>query len=335
MYQHFAVDADDIVMASSGNSYSKTTVVRKQDLPLVMNTSVIRFKPGKSTEYGYLWSFLNSWIFKDQIDLMITGGAQPNFGPYHLKREFVPFPPLPEQRAIAGALGDVDALLGVLTQLIAKKRDLKQAAMQQLLTGKKRLPGFKGNWETKRLGDVATFFSGGTPSTAVADYYSGDIPWINSGDLNQAYIREVTGRIAKQGLENSAAKMIEPNTLLIALYGATSGVTAVSKIKAAINQAVLAMIPHRDDTTFLYFKLVFLRDWLITTYTQGGQPNLSGDIIKSIELLMPPPKEQTAIAEVLSDMDAELAALEQRLAKTRDLKQGMMRELLTGRTRLV
>ena len=128
--------------------------------------------------------------------------------------------------------------------------------------------------------------------------------------------------------------MVEADTLLIALYGATSGVTAISKIRAAINQAVLAIVPRCENTTFLFFKLRLQKDWLISIYTQGGQPNLSGNIVKSLELSLPPLTEQTSIAEVLSDMDAELAALEQRRDKTRLLKQGMMQELLTGRIRL-
>jgi type I restriction enzyme S subunit len=129
--------------------------------------------------------------------------------------------------------------------------------------------------------------------------------------------------------------MIEPNTLLIALYGATSGVTAISKIGAAINQAILAIVPHQASTTFLYFRLTLMKDWLIATYTQGGQPNLSGDIVKSVDLLLPPGPEQAAIAEVLTDLDAEIAALEQRREKTRVLKQAAMQELLTGKTRLI
>jgi type I restriction enzyme, S subunit len=142
-----------------------------------------------------------------------------------------------------------------LDRLIAKKRDLKQAAMQQLLAGQTRLPGFNEEWEVKRLGSVATCFSGGTPPTEIAAYYGGDIPWITSGDLNKGYITDVEGRITKAGLANSAAQLVKANTLLVALYGATSGVTAISKIHAAINQAVLAIIPRQDITSFLYFKL--------------------------------------------------------------------------------
>jgi type I restriction enzyme S subunit len=248
----------------------------------------------------------------------------------------IPLPPnKAEQEAIVEVLGKADALIECFGRLLAKKRLLKRGVMQKLLTGKRRLPGFSGEWETRRLGDIATFFSGGTPSTAVADYYAGDIPWITSGDLNQSYIRDVRGRISKSGLENSAAKMVEANTLLIALYGATAGVTAISEIRAAINQAVLAIVPRFDDTRFLYFKLSYLKDWLITTYTQGGQPNLSGEIVKSVELSMPSLGEQVTIAALLSAMDAEIALLEAQLGKYRQIKQGLMQNLLTGRIRLV
>lgn len=139
MYQHFAVDPDDIVMASSGNSYGKAAIVRKQDLPLVMNTSVIRFKPLKNLNYHFLWIFLNSDSFKEQIDLMITGGAQPNFGPFHLNKIELCIPSIEEQTAIATLLTDMDNEISQLQQRRHKTQALKQGMMQQLLTGKIRL----------------------------------------------------------------------------------------------------------------------------------------------------------------------------------------------------
>ena len=285
---------------------------------------------------------LTSWFYyyfahKDITQYLTRQGA----GRYKLTKNTLTqipcaLPPTKaEQTAIAAALSDADAFISILEKLIAKKCNIKQGAMQELLTGKKRLPGFSGKWEVKKLGEIAIFFSGGTPSTSIASYYGGGIPWITSGDLNKGVIYEVDGRITNQGLENSSAKMIEENTLLIALYGATSGVTAISKIRAAINQAVLAIIPRTDNSTFLLFKLGYLKNWIIKTYTQGGQPNLSCDIIKSIEVTLPHITEQTAIAQILSDMDAEIEALEQKLNKYRQIKQGMMQELLTGKTRLV
>ena len=140
MYQHFEIDENDIVVASSGNSYCKTAVIRKQDLPLVMNTSVIRFKPKENLDYKLLLIFLKSTLFKDQIDLLITGGAQPNFGPAHLRKVHIMLPPTKEeQSAIANILYDMEINIEELFFKKAKYQDIKQGMMQELLTGKTRL----------------------------------------------------------------------------------------------------------------------------------------------------------------------------------------------------
>ncbi|WP_410481345.1 restriction endonuclease subunit S [Pseudomonas plecoglossicida] len=284
---------------------------------------------------GFYCQYFNSDQGRAAFKVIETGTTMKHLNVGDMVRLLVPSPPLDEQQAIATALFDMDALISGLEQLIVKKIDIKQAAMQQLLTGRQRLPGFSGAWSSRRLADICYVYSGGTPSTSNSEYYSGNIPWITSGDLNKRYITEVSGRISELGLSNSSARIVNANTLLVALYGATAGVTAISKIKAAINQAVLAIIPSRGDVSFLYFKLSYLKDWIIATYTQGGQPNLSGAIVKSIEMLLPEMEEQIAIASILSDMDAELAALEARRDKAIQLKQAMMQELLTGRIRFV
>ncbi len=325
----------DILVNLVGASIGRSCQIKEDLGEANVNQAVAVFRVSEGHFSDYLAFYFQAPATIERILGMQVDAARPNISLSDLRRFPIPIPPLPEQLAIAEALGDVDALLGALDRLIAKKRDLKQAAMQQLLTGKTRLPGFLGEWEVKRLGDVATTFSGGTPSTAVPSYFTGDIPWITSGDLNMEYITSVQGRISEAALLSSAAQMVEVNTLLIALYGATSGVAAISKIRAAINQAVLAIVPREDSALFLYFKFRSIQDWVVATYTQGGQANLSGEIVRGIQFPMPPLPEQTAIAEVLSDMDAEIAALEQRREKTRALKQGMMQELLTGRTRLV
>jgi type I restriction enzyme S subunit len=140
MYRHFEIDENDIVVASSGNSYGKVSVVRKQDLPLVMNTSVIRFKPSPKIGYKYLLIFLKSYLFKDQIDLLITGGAQPNFGPAHLNKIKIISPKsLTEQTRIATILSDMDTELEALETQLSKAKQIKQGMMQELLTGRIRL----------------------------------------------------------------------------------------------------------------------------------------------------------------------------------------------------
>ena len=337
--QHKLINGDVLFNTRNTLDLVGKVAIWRDELPLAYyNSNLMRleFDPQQVCSTGYANATLNS---AGAIAILrgLATGTTSVAAIYTRDLLDIPFisPPLPEQEAIATALGDADALIESLDKLIAKKRQIKQGTMQELLTGKRRLPGFSGEWETKRLGDIASCFSGGTPPTEVAAYYCGEIPWITSGDLNKEYITEVEGRISHAGLTNSSAQMIEANTLLIALYGATSGVTAISKISAAINQAVLAIVPHHNNTVFLYFKFRLLKDWLISTYTQGGQPNLSGDIVKSVELSLPPLPEQAAIAEVLSDMDAEIVTLEARLVKAQLVKQGMMQELLTGRIRLI
>ena len=203
-------------------------------------------------------------------------------------------------------------------------------------------PGFKQTevgvipteWDAASIGQFSTCFSGGTPSTSNPRYYGGDIPWITSSDLNRRRVSEVAGRITDDGLANSAAKFVTQGTLLMALYGATAGVCAISEIRAAINQAVFAIVPHGVITEFLFQTLTLRKDHFIKAYTQGGQPNLSGEIVKSFSIPIPPLPEQHVIAATLSDVDALLDRLYRLIAKKRDLKQAAMQQLLTGRTRL-
>lgn len=250
----------------------------------------------------------------------------------------VDVPPLPEQRAIAKVLSDVDALLGGLTRMIAKKRDLKQATMQQLLTGQTRLPGFSGEWEVKRIGEFTDCIAGGTPSTKIAEYWNGAIPWMNSGELNLKQVYAVEGRITEAGLANSSTKMIPAKCVLIGLagQGKTRGTVAINHFELCTNQSIAAVFPNESFIPeYLYYNLDNRYDELRELSTgDGGRGGLNLRIIKAISLPFPAVAEQTAIAAVLSDMDAELAALDTRLTKTRALKQAMMSELLTGKTRL-
>lgn len=140
MYEHFEIEENDIVVASSGNSYGKVAVVRKKDLPLLMNTSVIRFKPLKELDYNFLLTYLKSNQFKNQIDLLITGGAQPNFGPVHLNKISINLPPTKEEQTrIATILLDMENEILALETKLEKYKKVKLGMMQNLLTGKIRL----------------------------------------------------------------------------------------------------------------------------------------------------------------------------------------------------
>lgn len=255
-------------------------------------------------------------------------------------REFrLPVPAVAEQCAIAKALSDVDGLLGTLEALIAKKRAIKQAAMQQLLTGKTRLPGFSGEWETKEIGDFADCTAGGTPSTSVAAFWGGAIRWMNSGELNHKQVTEVSGRITSAGLANSSARLLPERCVLIGLagQGKTRGTVAMNLVTLCTNQSIAAVLPNSGFVPeYVYFNLDARYDELRELSSgDGGRGGLNLKLIKGLRMPFPTVQEQTAIAAVLSDMDAEIAALEARRDKTRAIKQGMMQQLLTGRVRLV
>jgi type I restriction enzyme S subunit len=268
-----------------------------------------------------------------------TGTTMKHLNCGDMKRLTLPSPPIGEQRAIATALSDVDALIAKLDQLIAKKRDLKRAAMQQLLTGKTRLPGFSGEWEVQKIGDFASCTAGGTPSTRVASYWGGSVRWMSSGELNLKYIGEVEGRITQAGLHNSSATMLPARCVLIGLagQGKTRGTVAMNLVELCTNQSIAAVLPTSAFVPeYLYYNLdaryVELREM---STGAGGRGGLNLKIIKSVDVPLPPLPEQTAMATVLSDMDAEIAALEARRDKARALKQGMMQVLLTGQVRLI
>lgn len=288
---------------------------------------------------GYYFFVYFSNKFFDRIMSMTAKSSVDSVRREMIADMIVPLPPPLEQRAIAEALSDADALIAALDALIAKKRDLKQGAMQQLLTGKKRLPGFSNDWETKAIGEFAGCTSGGTPSTSVASYWGGNIPWMSSGELNLKRVSDVVGRITTEGLRSSSATMIPPQCVLIGLagQGKTRGTVAINSIELCTNQSIAAIIPNEK------FASEYLYQHLDTRYDElreissggGGRGGLNLTLIKAIRVPFPQKSEQEAIGKVLFDIDMEITAVEAKRDKALAIKQGMMQELLTGRIRLV
>ena len=242
-----------------------------------------------------------------------------------------------EQRAIAEALSDVDGLIAALDKKIAKKRLLKQGAMQQLLTGKKRLPSFTDEWETIRLGDWTTMNSGGTPTSSVPEYYNGYIPFLSISDITEAgkYINKTEKTITEKGLNNSSARMFPAGTIMYAMY-ASLGKCSIANIELSCSQAILGITPKcRITPEYLYYYLSFIEEDVKDMGQTGTQSNLSKQIVQDFMVKLPSDiKEQQAIATILSDMDKEITDLEAQRDKYRLLKSGMMQKLLTGQIRL-
>ena len=249
----------------------------------------------------------------------------------------IPIPSsLPEQDAIAGALGDADALLGALGKLIAKKRDLKQAAMQQLLTGKHRLPGFRGEWQERELRSVVRDFI--VPMRDKPEKFRGTIPWCRIEDFDGKFLTgSKSGQhVDKNIIEQMNLKLLPVGTLLVSC-SADLGRCAIVKTPLVTNQTFIGLVVDETSASneFLYYYMSYNADELNNLSSGTTISYLSREQFETFTVFIPPRKEeQTAIATVLSDMDAEIAALEQKRDKTRALKQGMMQELLAGRTRL-
>ena len=212
----------------------------------------------------------------------------------------------------------MDALLDSLDSLIAKKRNLKQAAMQQLLTGQTRLPGFSGEWEVKQLGDVVEIRKGQLITSSTLK--QGDIPVITGGK-QPAYFHASANRFGR--------------TITISASGASAGYVAL--YNEPIFASDCSTISESDAycLDFVFFQLLNEQRTIYKAQTGGAQPHIHAKDLNPILFAYPPKTEQSAIAEVLTKMDAELFVFEKQRNKTAALKQGMMQELLTGRTRLV
>ncbi|HEP1290219.1 TPA: restriction endonuclease subunit S [Streptococcus pyogenes] len=188
-----------------------------------------------------------------------------------------------------------------------------------------RFDSFDGEWEEKKLGEISRMFSGGTPNVGIPEYYNGNIPFIRSAEINSD---QTELSITDKGLSNSSAKLVEKNTLLYALYGATSGEVGLSRISGAINQAILAIIPEKK------YSSLFIKNWLykqkssiIEKYLQGGQGNLSGSIVKELTIQSPSLSEQEAIGELFQTVDQLLQLQDQKLATLKEQKQTFLRKM--------
>lgn len=312
----------------------------------------------KNWESRFLYYTLLSPVYLSKIKNAATGSTVRHTSPGTIASSWVPEPQKKEQTAIANALSDVDALISELENLIAKKQAIKTATMQQLLTGRTRLPQFalredgskKGtkqsvlgeipeDWEVKKIGDITSCTAGGTPNTSISKYWGGTNPWMSSSELHLKKVFDVTERITDDGLANSSTKYVPINSVLIGLagQGKTRGTVAITRISLCTNQSIASIFPSRNHSSeYLYYNLDSRYEELRGLSTgDGGRGGLNLTIIRNLSLPLPCIEEQTAIATILSDMDEEIQALKQRLSKTRQIKQGMMQELLTGKTRLV
>jgi type I restriction enzyme S subunit len=320
---------------------------------------VILRNTSKSVANMYQYLVLRSQIAKSQLECLSFGSAQPQLTVKGISTLKIPIPPTKaEQEAIAEALSDADALIESLDQLIAKKRQIKQGAMQELLTGKRRLPGFTqdklsyrpkvfgmmpADWIQTPLREVSAFITkGSTPTTYGFSWQADGVLFLRSEcvskhglDLSQSMF------ISDEAHKTLNRSEVRGGDILITITGNVGRVVRLQGAfsEANINQHI-ARIRITNKEVSSPFVFHFLSQPQVRRYynlitTGQAYPQISLEQVRETEIPMPSFSEQTSIANVLSEMDREITALKTKLAKARQIKQGMMQELLTGRIRLI
>ena len=307
--------------------------------PAYINQHVasVRF-PNNTLDGRFVAYFLASEGPQKSFKAMTDTGAKAGMSLSTVKRIKVLCPPLDEQRAIALALKSIDELIASLDALIAKKRDIQRATMQQLLAGKARLPGFQKNWNQATLSEIATIQRGASPrpidSPLWFDEYS-SIGWVRISDVTRSGIKltETAQRLSPLGVKHSR---YVPSGSLIMSICATVGRPVITGLDACIHDGFVVFSALNVDMYFLYFALRNIEDEWAQMGQTGSQMNLNTSMINSKKIALPSDRaEQAAIAEVALDLVNEIAALEAKAEKVRATKDGMMQQLLTGRIRLV
>ena len=305
----------------------------------VFASYLVRFRLGPSVLPTFVNYYLNSEPGQRKLKLLATQGvSQANINPSILKKRlFIPIPPILEQHRIVEILCSLDLSINLTTQLITKKRNIKQATMQQLLTGKTRLPGFSGERKVKKLGEIGEkFVNGGTPSTQKPEYWQGNIPWITGADVINQKISDIRRFITREAVQNSSTNIVERGNLLLVTRTGV-GKLALAPFDVAISQDITGIYVKKGQALVEYlFHYFNYNSESLKSLNQGTSiAGITRETLLSTNVYLPSFLEQQAIADILTDMDAEIVALEQKRDKTRALKQGMMQELLTGKTRLV
>lgn len=331
----YTLTKDDIVFSRVG-SVDINALVTVRQKGWLFSGRVLRVRPFKQTDSLYLHYGLLKHSVRSDIVSRAVGLTMASINTKILGETELSLPPLNEQHHIASALTSIDNLIASLGKLIEKKKNIKQGAMQQLLTGKTRLKGFTEPWVYRKISEIATTSSGGTPSRSIPNYYYGDIKWFTTTELKDNYLYDSVEHITREALNNSSAKMFSANTILMAMYGATIGKLGVLKEPSTTNQACCAIKCNDIVEIFLFYILLYNRKSIIEKGCGAGQPNISQAIVNELSFLVPPcEKEQQAIATILTKMDDEITALEAKRAKYEAIKQGMMQQLLTGKIRLI
>ena len=290
-----------------------------------------------SIDRDYLMYMLMSPLIQNTIESEKTLGAQPKLALIRIRQFNIPLPPTKtEQTAIAKALSDTDALIQSLSQLIVKKRQIKQGAMQALLNPYDETGALKSDWVVKRLSEIADLATGNTPSTKDKSNYEGKFLFVSPADLGKRkWISQTEKTLSTKGF--SLARKFPANSILFTCIGSTIGKSGLAAEELTSNQQINAVLPNSSFCSeYLYYFLDLISSAIQASASEQAVPIINKTQFGETQIYIPNSKnEQKQISKTLSDMDTEITALETKLSKYQKIKQGMMQNLLTGRIRLV
>lgn len=307
-----------------------------------------RFWKGEKVIYHYhIWKidsfktiskeFLYSFLLYDAAMLSSTlqGGTMVHVTKENMEKRNIAIPSIIEQNKIVDLLSLWDTAIAKQTALIEQLTLRKRGLMQQLLTAKKRLKGFSGEWKEVRLGDVAFVIGGGTPNTDISDYWNGNIPWFTPSEIGEnKYVNISERTISEKGLNDSSAKILPKGTILFTSR-ATIGAKAILTTEATTNQGFQSFVVNNENNNeFIYYYLDIILNEIKQKASGSTFPEVSAESLRKILIKIPDINEQNAIASVLYEADQEIELANKKLARLQEEKKGLMQVLLTGKRRI-
>jgi type I restriction enzyme S subunit len=343
-YRHFAIGEGDIVLSSSG-TLGKVGRITGDHLPLMMNTSVIRFhtKDSSLLDDDYLFAFLRSPDFQSLIRSFAVGGAQQNFGPSHLKQIHIPLPPIITQRRVASTISAYDNLIENNRRRMALLEQVTPLLYREWFV-RLRFPGHEhtlllngtpAGWERRPLGGCAKFLSGGTPSKATSEFWDGDIPWVSSGELTTIRIHDSSLHVTAEAID-AGSRLVPPYTILDVVRGkslAKEFRMAMTSQPVAFNQDLKSLVPQSDvDAVYLFHALEAQREQIRGRATEAshGTKKLDTQALASVPILVPPVRIQDHFREIVEPLNAQWDVLERQTEQLRAARDLLLPRLMRG-----
>lgn len=304
-----------------------TTNVVKSTRPIAYYVSLALIRPNDAIDVYYLNYAINGLSFQRELRRRTLSVAFPQkINKQEIGKSIVDLPSPSEQIQIGNLFVLLDNLIAATQNKIDALEQVKETLSKNLFDQLWRFKEYSTSWKENKLKDIVSAYSGGTPSANIRTYYGGHIPFIRSAEIHSS---TTALTLTQEGLKNSSAKLVKTGDILYALYGANSGDVDRSKINGAINQAILAMRPSKEnDSNFILFQLMRMKNKIVSTYLQGGQGNLSGRIILALNLDMPEStSEQRTIGRSLQLLCELISINQSKYSQLESLKKSLLQNL--------